>query len=560
MQKGMPSARSLRRLVVVAAAAVPVLLPATARADDSAATTVVGQVVQTWAEDAAGEHPADEGTEGPLTWVETDDGAVRVPTEELAGVPVGATVEVTVGSAVPDPDTEQGIDDARRVLDADVVRRPTEPVLPVRALTNEVTVALVAPEGAARDDTTVRQVVEAVDGSVADFWAEQSAGALSIGVTAAHDWIATRAGCSDPTALWDETARSVGFRPGPGRHLLLYVSRAAEDCSYALAEVGAAPASGGRLYVRDTVPTVIAHEFGHNFGLGHSSGRQCDGGVETGSCRTKPYRDFYDVMGVSWDHVGSLNAAQAARLGLLPAAAQQRLTTAGGTTGVSLAPLAGGTGTRVLGLTDGDGGTWWLEYRAATGRDAWLESDGNRYGLEAGVLLHRAGDLPDTSLLLDGTPSVAAAWDTDLQAALPVGVPVAIAGGAFTVTVDGVTPEAATVRVVPDTTVSDVPAPQAGPGAPGDLLEAQPCADCAVAPTGPEAGTAEPSPAPLAAAPSADPGPAAGTAAAEEQAAGVPVPRSGTAHAVAAPMAGAALAGSMLLLVRRLRRNATAAA
>ena len=38
------------------------------------------------------------------------------------------------------------------------------------------------------------------------------------------------------------------------------------------------------------------------------------------------YRDLYDVMGVSWGQLGSLNAAQAARLDVLPAAQVQSLT------------------------------------------------------------------------------------------------------------------------------------------------------------------------------------------------------------------------------------------
>jgi hypothetical protein len=90
-----------------------------------------------------------------------------------------------------------------------------------------------------------------------------------------------------------------------------------------------------------------------------------------------------------------------------------------------------------------------LEYRAATGQDGWLGTSGDAYGLQSGVLLHRTGALPDTSLLLDGTPSPAAGWDGDLQDALPVGSPVSVGGGHFTIDVQRTTADGAVVRVTP---------------------------------------------------------------------------------------------------------------
>ncbi|MCZ2823744.1 MULTISPECIES: hypothetical protein [unclassified Modestobacter] len=116
--------------------------------------------------------------------------------------------------------------------------------------------------------------------------------------------MATSAGCATPEAMWDEEAATVGFVAGPGKHLLPRLSgetAAQSGCFYALAQVGAAPASDGRLYVRDTAVSLIAHDLGHDFRLSHSSAEQCDGAVEAGTCRLAAYGDYYDVMGPPGD-------------------------------------------------------------------------------------------------------------------------------------------------------------------------------------------------------------------------------------------------------------------
>ena len=111
----------LRPLVtgVTAAVVLPVLvaLP-TAHAEEPAGETVVGELVQAWAEHLDEAEATAHADEGPLSWVETESGdAVRVLTEDVADIPVGSTVEVTVGDEVADAASEeQGLEPALEVL------------------------------------------------------------------------------------------------------------------------------------------------------------------------------------------------------------------------------------------------------------------------------------------------------------------------------------------------------------------------------------------------------------------------------------------------------------
>jgi len=456
--------RFVPALAVAAAVAVP-LLPATAQAQEPVGSTVVGELVQAWPEVAEGAE-AGHGAEQPLTWVETADGkSVRIPTEDAAGLTAGATVEVTVGGAVSDPAAAQGLEPARELLRGEVVAKARR----VAVVTNEVTVALVAPRGVEHDAVRPEQVAAAVDGPVARFWSEQTDGAVNLHVAEVRDWVDTTVGCGKPGALWDQAASKVGFTPGPGKHLLLYLSSAAPDnCAYGLAEIGSQTSSGGRAYVREVLPSLIAHELGHNFGLGHSSALYCADGAETGGCDTAAYRDLYDVMGASWDQVGTLNAVQAATLGLLDGPARRTLQADGSSAEVALAPLSGSDGVRGLRLVGHDGSSYWLELRTPAGQDRWLGTGADSYGLEGGVLVHRVGEWPDTSLLLDPTPG--SGRDGDYQAAVPVGKPLTLAGG-FTVTVTSADLSGAALRIASTVAAEGtVPDPATAVAGPPDVL------------------------------------------------------------------------------------------
>src|SRR3954467_3510317 len=134
MQKRMSSARTprprLRRgaaapAAPAAALAGAVVPTAVAAADEAAGATVVGELVQAWPEDAHHEAPTEHAAQAPLGWIQASAGeAVRIPTEDIGGVPVGSTVRVTVGGKVEDDAAADGYDAARALTPSQVVEPP----------------------------------------------------------------------------------------------------------------------------------------------------------------------------------------------------------------------------------------------------------------------------------------------------------------------------------------------------------------------------------------------------------------------------------------------------
>jgi hypothetical protein len=175
-------------------------------------------------------------------------------------------------------------------------------------------------------------------------------------------------------------------------------------------------------------------------------------------------------MGASWEQIGTLNAVQAGTLGLFGRSAQRSLQADGSSADVTLAPLSGASGVRALRLLGHGGRQYWIELRTADGQDGWIGTAADRFGLETGVLVRRVGDWPDTSLLLDPTPTAGG----DSRTAVPAGETVRLAGG-FTVTVTGADAGGATLSIASTAPAAAAEAPAGhtgGAGAP-DVLPAE---------------------------------------------------------------------------------------
>lgn len=411
--------------------------------------------------------PLDDGEhfhEGSVTEAYADvDGtlldlsAVQAPvvgTEQApaAGLGDGTDVVVTI-EADAGLDQAQAVEAAAGDLDprasvVDVVAAGTADLAPQADLAGVHALVVLPVVWAAGQVAPTAALQAAADGTAA-YWERQSAGRVDIQQSVrAPQVVPQPAGCDHEAIMRAALAANPGLTPSATTHVAVHFP-AIGSCAFA----GRATINGGSIWLNGAAQTyVLAHELGHNLGLGHANTLTCTSGgarvplAALSSCTATEYGDDADVMGQGRNatNPGNISSGFAQHLGWATVADLGGPVTS--PTTLDLAPLASTAALRGVRLQS-PAGPVFADYRPAAGPDAlhrpaWA-------GVQAHLILTDARFRFPTSYLLDLQPT----GSPFSAPQLPAGASWAVPGTGATLRTDS-TGATARVSVVPDGTGS----------------------------------------------------------------------------------------------------------
>lgn len=450
LDRRLPAAASLGLLGLLLSLLLSVLLAAPA-VPAAAATPAGGTEVTGVLERYVVDEPDGSGHELDVV-VAADGTRTELPQRALERVAAGSHVRLRVTGLTPVASrADRPVRRATAVTAAEVTALPSPgsdqavQTLPseTAAVVTSRRVIVVPVYWGASAPTSAPKAAAAV--AAADsYWNDVSGGLVRFTVTESRPWtyVAVPGGCQDTAGLASAVGALLGNWRSRADHLL--ISFADTRCGWAgLAQIGSMSSTGLTLWInRYDRADVYSHELGHNLGLYHSNLWRCTAAngaeqVESGTCSSESYMDFLDVMGIGHNHTGHLSAGHLQRIGLVPGGGM--LTAVGGED-LTLAPVSSGSGVRALRLLD-SGKTYYVEYRTAVGRDAWLGSSPYP-DWRPGLYVTRVDSGRGETQLLDLRPGTTG-HD------LPVGASWSSASGAWTVSLAGTSAAGARVTVAP---------------------------------------------------------------------------------------------------------------
>jgi uncharacterized protein with LGFP repeats len=297
----------------------------------------------------------------------------------------------------------------------------------VGATAATIKVTLVTAKTSDKTDADVAAIdvtkAKAAVTSAGDYWRTISDGKLSIVLGDVKLGFVTAASSGDNfDVILDTITKELGWKADPGQALVVFIPRSDVVVYSVGGNLGAGWSSGpttGRIVMPLTssfTSPVLAHEFGHVFGLEHANSLDCSNGradtavsawsIGNTECYAREYGDGTDLMGVSQYSQPYINSVLYDYGSFGSGDEIRDLGTLQGSQTVTLLPWASNSPARAVKFTDpGSGEVYYVQLRLPVGYDTATAVNGNK-----GVQILKGGPQPGSSLILPPSTLTFSGW------------------------------------------------------------------------------------------------------------------------------------------------------